>query len=70
MAAAHAASVSNTFGALEFHGHDLPFWNDLVKSRKRVIDVTEGVIRLTDEPGLGIELDEQVARRLWPDFKL
>jgi len=35
-----------------------------------VIDVTEGVIRLTDEPGLGIELDEQVARRLWPDFKL
>jgi len=28
------------------------------------------VIRLADEPGLDIELDEQVARRLWPDFKL
>lgn len=70
MAAAHAASISNTFGALEFHGHDLPFWNDLVKSRKRIIDVTKSAILLTDEPGLGVELDENVAARLWPEFKL
>ncbi|MGC9071407.1 MAG: mandelate racemase/muconate lactonizing enzyme family protein [Acidilobus sp.] len=71
MATAHAASASNTFGFLEFHGHDLPFWERLVKQRKRVIDVTEGgVIRLTDEPGLGVELDEGEARRTWPEFKL
>ena len=71
MAAAHAASVANTFGALEFHGHELPFWNDLVKSKKRVIDVAAGgVIRLTDEPGLGVELDEEVARKYWPNFEL
>ncbi len=70
MAAAHAASVSNTFGVLEFHGHDLPFWNDLVRSKKRVIDAAGGIIRLTDEPGLGVELDEEVARRLWPGFEL
>ena len=71
MATAHAASVSNTFGFLEFHGHDLPFWERLVKSRKRIIDVSGGgVIRLTDEPGLGVELDEEEARRLWPEFRL
>ncbi|MGC9112499.1 mandelate racemase/muconate lactonizing enzyme family protein [Acidilobus sp.] len=70
MAAAHAASVSNTFGALEFHGHDLPFWNDLVKSKKRIIDVSKSVIVLTDEPGLGVELDEDVAAKLWPGFEL
>ncbi|AMD30800.1 MAG: mandelate racemase/muconate lactonizing enzyme family protein [Acidilobus sp.] len=70
VAAAHAASVGNTFGALEFHGHDLPFWNDLVKSKKRVIDVGRGAIVLGDEPGLGVELDEEVARRLWPGFEL
>lgn len=70
MAAAHAASVSNTFGALEFHGHDLPFWNDLVKSKKRIIDASRSAIVLTDEPGLGVELDEEVAARLWPGFEL
>ncbi|MGC9210020.1 MAG: mandelate racemase/muconate lactonizing enzyme family protein [Acidilobus sp.] len=71
MAAAHAASVSNTFGFLEFHGHDLPFWERLVKQRKRIIDVAGGgIIRLTDEPGLGVELDEEEARRIWPGFRL
>ncbi len=71
MAAAHAASASNTFGFLEFHGHDLPFWERLARGRRRLIDLSSGaVIRLSDEPGLGVELDEEEARRIWPGFRL
>jgi gluconate/galactonate dehydratase len=66
MASAHVGSVSNTWGALEFHGHDSPFWNDIAK--RRVIE--KGFIHLTDEPGLGVELDEAAMRKYWPEFSL
>lgn len=69
MAAAHAMSVANTFGGvLEWHAHDLPFWNDIVKPKRRIID--RGFIRLTDEPGLGIDLDMDAMKKIWSDFEI
>ncbi len=68
MAAAHAMSASGTFGILEWHAHDLPFWNEIVKPRKKIIE--NGFIVLTDEPGLGIELDIETMKKIWPEFNL
>ena len=59
MAQAHlSASIAN-FGVLEFHGHDVPIWHNLVK--KPIIH--KGFIEVTDESGLGVELDENVAAK-------
>jgi gluconate/galactonate dehydratase len=68
VASAHAASVSNTFGALEFHSHGFAFWYEMTKSKRSPIE--KGSIRLTEEPGLGVELDEKVLTKLWPEFEL
>jgi len=59
VAQAHVAAAITNFGVLEFHGHDVPIWQRLAKGGKKVIE--SGFIKLTDEPGLGIELDENVA---------
>ncbi len=61
MAQAHLSAAIANMGVLEFHGHDVPIWYKLVKGGDRIID--QGFIRLTDEAGLGIELDESVARK-------
>ena len=58
MAQAHIAASVPNFGVLEFHGHDVPIWSKLVREEK-LID--SGFISLTDEPGLGVELDEKIA---------
>ncbi len=69
MAHAHVASMANTFGMLEFHGHDIPFWNSIIKPKKQLID--KGFIELSDEPGgLGIDLDMSEIRKIWPNFDL
>jgi L-alanine-DL-glutamate epimerase-like enolase superfamily enzyme len=68
VASAHAASISNTFGALEFHSHGFGFWYEMIRSKKSPID--RGFVRLTEEPGLGVELDERVMAKYWPDFEL
>lgn len=59
MAQAHFAASIPNFGVLEFHGHDVPIWWKLAD--KKVIK--DGFIKLSDEPGLGIELDENVAAK-------
>lgn len=59
MAQAHLAAAIPNFGVLEFHGHDVPLWYKLTKQRI----IKEGYIHLTDEPGLGVDLVEDVAAR-------
>jgi L-alanine-DL-glutamate epimerase-like enolase superfamily enzyme len=50
--------------ALEFHGSDVPFWNDLiVRSDVPGAVIKKGRIPMTDAPGLGCELNEPVARK-------
>ncbi|BCS93575.1 mandelate racemase/muconate lactonizing enzyme family protein [Metallosphaera javensis (ex Sakai et al. 2022)] len=68
MAYANVLSTANTLGVLEFHGHDVPFWNDIIKHKKKIID--KGFINLTEEPGIGLDLDDEAMRKYWPDYDL
>ena len=60
MAACHACASMRNFIILEFHAQDVPWWDDLVIGDQPLI--RDGAITLPDKPGLGIELNEDVAR--------
>lgn len=62
VAAAHASAAIRNFVALEYHGREVPWWDDLVTrvdGTGPVID--EGYVDLPEAPGLGIEIDRDVA---------
>jgi gluconate/galactonate dehydratase len=64
LASAHVCAALPNFVALEFHGADVPFWNDLIILPAGAGSlIQQGRIRLTDAPGLGCELNEAVARK-------
>ena len=64
MASAHVCGTLPNFVALEFHGSDVPFWSDLV-TRLDVAGpvIQQGRIPITSAPGLGCELNEEIARK-------
>jgi L-alanine-DL-glutamate epimerase-like enolase superfamily enzyme len=62
LASAHFCAAIPNFLCLEFHASDVPFWNDLVESLPKPI-IQNGFISLPEKPGLGIKLNEEVARR-------
>ena len=64
LASAHVCATLPNFVALEFHGSDVPFWNDLI-ARPDVPGplIQRGRIRMTEAPGLGCELNEAIARQ-------
>lgn len=62
LAAAHLATAVPNFLALEFHGASVPFYDDLVLGTAKPI-IQQGYIHVADTPGLGIELNEGVARQ-------
>ncbi|MCS7225124.1 MAG: mandelate racemase/muconate lactonizing enzyme family protein [Armatimonadetes bacterium] len=55
MAAAHLMATIPHFLALEFHAIDVPWWDDVVVHDGPII--REGMIRVPDAPGLGLELN-------------
>ena len=55
------ASVPN-FLLLEFHGRDIPWWNDLCEGDKPFIE--QGFMAVSERPGIGVELCDDVAKRL------
>ena len=59
MATAHLCATAPNFVALEFHGHDVPFWNALVSGPPLI---QNGRVGMTEQPGWGLELNEAVAR--------
>ncbi len=59
LAACHACATMRNFAVLEFHAQDVAWWNDLVLDGQPLIQ--EGYIALPDKPGLGIQLNEEVA---------
>ena len=61
MAACHVCASVPNFLVLEFHGLRSPQWNDLIVGDKPLIQ--NGYITLPDKPGLGVELNDEVARR-------
>lgn len=62
LAAAHFCAAIPNFLVLEFHASDVPFWNDLVDGIPKPI-IQDGSIRLSEKPGLGVTLNEDVARK-------
>lgn len=65
VAAAHAAASVPNFVALEYHAFDVPWWGDLVSRTgegERGESIIEGgEVALPEGPGLGIEIDPDVA---------
>lgn len=62
LASAHFCAAIPNFLVLEFHASDVPFWNDLVEGVEKPI-IQNGSIQLPDKPGLGVKLNEDVARK-------
>lgn len=62
MAGVHLAAATPNFLALEWHAASVPFFDQLVKGAEGPL-IQNGKIRVPDSPGLGIELDEDVAYR-------
>jgi gluconate/galactonate dehydratase len=63
VAGVHAAAAMPNIIALEYHARDVPWWEDLVTRTASSAPILEaGRVRLPEGPGLGIELNEDVAR--------
>jgi L-alanine-DL-glutamate epimerase-like enolase superfamily enzyme len=60
MAACHACASMRNFAIMEFHGQDVSWWDDLVVGGGPLI--RDGYITLPETPGLGIALNEEMAR--------
>ncbi len=61
MANIHCAAATENFVALEHHGLDVPFWEDLVTGIEKPI-FNKGFVKVPEKPGLGLELNEKVAK--------
>ena len=60
VAACHTCASMRNFMILEFHAQDVPWWDDLILGESPVIQ--DGYITLPDKPGLGVKLNEEVAK--------
>jgi L-alanine-DL-glutamate epimerase-like enolase superfamily enzyme len=61
IASCHVCSTLTNFMVLEFHGQDVPFWDDLITGVPKPL-IQNGYIQVPTGPGLGVELNENVAR--------
>ena len=62
MAACHVCACVPNFSVLEFHGRDIPWWEDLCVGDKPFI--RHGRMVVSDAPGIGVALNDEVARSL------
>ena len=62
MAAAHVMAAVPNFLVLEFHGREIPWWEDLCEGDKPFLQ--NGWMKVSDRPGIGVELNDEVARSL------
>lgn len=62
LASAHLSATLPNLLALEHHGMDVPFWETLAQGRAGPV-IQNGHVVLEDRPGLGIELNEEIAYR-------
>lgn len=67
MAAAHVATATENFMALEYHSVDVDWWDDIVTGLPKPL-VKDGFITVPDKPGLGIDdvVDEVISQHLQP----
>lgn len=61
MAGVHLCAATPNFLALEWHAASVPFFDELVKGGGGAPLIRGGKVRVPDAPGLGIEIDEDVA---------
>ncbi len=62
MAACHIVSAIPNFLVLEFHGREISWWEELCEGDKPFI--RNGWMAVSDAPGIGVELNDKVARSL------
>ncbi len=62
MAACHVCASVPNFFVLEFHGREIPWWSDLCEGDKPFI--RNGTMQLSERPGIGVELNDEVAKSL------
>jgi gluconate/galactonate dehydratase len=62
LASAHLCAAIPNFAVLEFHGQDVPFWDEMLTGQPRPL-IRNGRIQVPEGPGLGAELNEAVARK-------
>jgi L-alanine-DL-glutamate epimerase-like enolase superfamily enzyme len=63
MASVHCAAATENFIALEHHSLDVPWWDSLVRTTGGNALVEKGFAVVPDSPGLGVELNEEVAKQ-------
>src|SRR5919202_5012592 len=61
IASVHVATAIPNFLALEWHGLSVPFWEDMVVGFDGPV-IEDGYIKVPQAPGLGVDLNEEVAR--------
>ncbi|MGP4014417.1 mandelate racemase/muconate lactonizing enzyme family protein [Saccharopolyspora sp. 5N708] len=61
MASAQVCATVPNFLALEFHWTSRDYWKTIITDKDDII--SNGAITLSDRPGIGLELDEEVARQ-------
>jgi L-alanine-DL-glutamate epimerase-like enolase superfamily enzyme len=63
----HCAAATENFIALEHHSMDVPWWEQMVKTKTPLVD--KGFAPVPDEPGLGIDelVAEVIKQHLHPD---
>lgn len=62
MACAHVCAAIRTFTVLEFHSQDLSWWDAVVGHEDDPL-IKNGYLALSDRPGLGVELNDEVCRQ-------
>jgi L-alanine-DL-glutamate epimerase-like enolase superfamily enzyme len=60
MASCHVCASIPNFLIIEFHWTQRDYWTTIIQEKRDIIQ--DGYIALTDRPGIGVELDESVAR--------
>ncbi|KKK45647.1 hypothetical protein LCGC14_3165160, partial [marine sediment metagenome] len=60
VASCHTCAGMRNFAVMEFHAMEVPWWDDLLTGDAPLI--RDGYIDLPTGPGLGVELNEEVAR--------
>jgi L-alanine-DL-glutamate epimerase-like enolase superfamily enzyme len=68
LASAHVCASVPNFIVLEFHWLHRDYWTTIIQEKTNIIQ--DGYITMSDRPGIGVELDEEVARQYqWPGAK-
>lgn len=62
MAACHTVASVPNFLLLEFHAREIPWWMDLCNGDKPFVE--EGCMTVSEHPGIGVELNDKVAKSL------